>query len=775
MVANLFNQLKSPLVLNGYALVFSSGATSVLGIGYWILAARLYSEEVVGLNSAVITSMFFLANVSQFNLMHALNRFVPSAGQQTTGLVLKSYLVSVVMAVVASAVFLTGLGLWAPSLSGLRSSPAESVWFIFATVSWCIFVLQDSVLIGLRQAKWVPLENILYAVVKLMLLVVFATALPEGGIFMSWTVPVLFLTLPVNALIFFRLIPAHVRTVPAEGTPIGTKNIVRFVAGDYLSSLVWMTTIALLPLMILERLGASASAHFYLAWNITYALYSVSSNMGMSLVTEGARDEAKLNFYSYQALQQILRLIIPAVALIVVGAPFILRLYGENYATEGSILLQLLSLSAVPYAFVALYISMARVQRHIYKIFSVFVVLCTVVLVSAYFLSSAYGITGIGLAWLVGQSAVAAALLLTDLRRAWLPHLELPNQLLILLKLLRDGPAQLLWRRARKLLPAVTEQLARGSYPDAYSWQLQRLVPTLGDTKVMTLGPPGQEVAMLKFPVSREAAASLERQVEVLSELHTNTRLAEWRTLLPTVLAEARSFPHAYLVEERLPGVRAEALLLDPSTHSRALQNAAQAIAELHRRTAQPAVVDEAFVARWVDAPLRVVASLSKDGPRERRAERVASELRETLLGRTLALSWIHGDYSPQNVLMDRSAEVTAIVDWELAAPRQLPTLDIMHFLLAARMLVERRELGSILCALLTDTVPSALERSLIAASFSASNHPPLDLRTTLLLGWLRHTQCSVNNAAGAANNHLWIAKNVVSVLNCAAAPSRRW
>lgn len=442
MVARFYNQLKTPLVMNGYALIFSSGVTSVLGFGYWILAARLYSEEAVGLSSALIATMFFLSNVSQLNLVSALNRFIPTAGAQTAGLVLKSYGLSVVMAVVASVVFLVGLELWAPSLSGLRSSFAQSAWFVGAIVSWCLFVLQDSVLVGLRQAKWVPLENIVYALVKLALIVIFATAMPENGIFISWTVPVLVLTLPVNALIFFRLIPAHVRAAPLRTAVISTREMVRYVAGDYLSSLVWTATIALPPLLILERLGASASARFYLAWNITYALYLISVNMGMSLVTEGSRDEDNLERYGYETLKQILRLLVPLVAGIIAAAPFILQLYGDAYAADGSALLRLLSLSAIPYAFVLVYVSMARVQRRIRSVFIVFVALCTLVLIFAHLFSSRYGVTGVGLAYLLAQSVVALVLLFTGLRRVWLPHLELPGPARTLLKFLLNGSAQ---------------------------------------------------------------------------------------------------------------------------------------------------------------------------------------------------------------------------------------------------------------------------------------------------------------------------------------------
>lgn len=423
--------LRSPLVLNGYALVFSSAASSVLGVVYWILVARFYSAEVVGFSSAALASMFFLTNLAQFNLVHALNRFIPSAGQNTGRLVLQSYAASILMAVFTSVIFLFGLNTWAPSLNILFSSPKEVIFFVSATVCWCLFTLQDGVLVGLGQAKWVPLSTITYALAKLVTVVAVATVLPTSGVFVSWTAPVMLILIPTSTFIFLYLIPKHVRSTRGRGgsTPVTPKAFVRFVAGDYLSSLVWVATVNLLPILVLERAGASSSAYFYLAWNIANALYFVCINMCMSLVTESSRDEVKLNYYSYQTLLQALALLIPIVFGIVFTAPFILNLYGSNYATEGATLLRLLVLSAIPYLVMTIYISMARVQRKISRIFVVYSLLCAMVVVLSHFFLGIYGVTGVGVAWLLSTSTITLGLWLSSLRRAWQPYVTLPPRL----------------------------------------------------------------------------------------------------------------------------------------------------------------------------------------------------------------------------------------------------------------------------------------------------------------------------------------------------------
>ena len=62
---------------------------------------------------------------------------------------------------------------------------------------------------------WVPLENGLYGIGKIALLVALAPVTPEYGIIVSWFLPALVLLPPVNLLIFRRLLRRH--TAPAEG------------------------------------------------------------------------------------------------------------------------------------------------------------------------------------------------------------------------------------------------------------------------------------------------------------------------------------------------------------------------------------------------------------------------------------------------------------------------------------------------------------------------------------------------------------------------------
>src|SRR5207237_10402165 len=93
-------------------------------------------------------------------------------------------------------------------------------WFVASTAVWSVFNLQDSALTGLRAAIWLPLENGVYGLVKLGLLVLVAGTSLADGVFTSWTLPVLALLVPVNLLVFRRILPAtSARPRPTSSRP----------------------------------------------------------------------------------------------------------------------------------------------------------------------------------------------------------------------------------------------------------------------------------------------------------------------------------------------------------------------------------------------------------------------------------------------------------------------------------------------------------------------------------------------------------------------------
>ena len=134
-----------PFLRNAYALVLNTGISGVLGLVYWILAARYYDDSDVGRGSAAISALMLLTGLVSVNFAGTLNRFIPKTGKHTVAVVAFTYLVtSAVIAVLAVALLVTLHWLGGPTYDLLRE-PHTRMWFIAAAVAASVVTVQDSV------------------------------------------------------------------------------------------------------------------------------------------------------------------------------------------------------------------------------------------------------------------------------------------------------------------------------------------------------------------------------------------------------------------------------------------------------------------------------------------------------------------------------------------------------------------------------------------------------------------------------------------------------
>jgi O-antigen/teichoic acid export membrane protein len=414
----LASHLRVTMFREGYALVLSGAVTAVLGLVYWLVAAWSYSPSKVGVNSAAISAMTLLAGLSQLNLGSALVRFVPTAGASTRRLVLGSYAVSMAVAGVVSAIFVLGVSWWVPRLEVLRE-PWLFALFVVGAMVWCVFVLEDAALAGLRRAAWVPASNGVFSIVKLGLLVGFVALFPRFGIFGSWTAAAVIAVVPTTILIVGRLIPKHVSATTAQAEPLTTGDLRRFVAPDYLAALAWLVSVNLVPLIVTQALGATANAYYTLAWVLVLPLFLVNGSMGWSLVVSGARERDSLDAYTHRMFVQTMRLVVPLSLAVVAVGPLCLRVFGQDYDANGSTALRLIALSAIPNAVNTIYICAARVRRDMARVVAVMGGACLLLLALVEPLIRLYGLTGVGIAWLVSQSVVAGIVVIRARPGVW--------------------------------------------------------------------------------------------------------------------------------------------------------------------------------------------------------------------------------------------------------------------------------------------------------------------------------------------------------------------
>ena len=409
-----------PLAVTATSLMANTAVTAALGMAFWAVASRRYSAGQVGEDAALISAMMLLSVVSQLNLAMGISRLLPQVHARRWRPVAAAYGLTAVVAVVLTGAFVAV----APRVSGgfraLVEHPQLAAALIVAVVLWNVFALQDAVLTAARWAVALPIENGLFGVLKIGLMVVLVARFAGHGIFVAWLAAMAVMLLPVNALVFGKVLPAGSRGATAPtALPLADRRLVtRYLAVDYVAALLSQAYTTMLPLLVVAVLGQADNAYFYIAFVIAGAVRAVAQSMSTSLVVEAAHDESELATLTRRSVRRYTRFAIPGTAVLTLGAGLLLLPFGAEYSDRATTLLRLLLVSTVPHAVVTLYLGVERVRARARRVLAVEAATGLLVAVGVVLGMRWFGLTGVGVGWLAAQTVVAL-LVLPLLRNVW--------------------------------------------------------------------------------------------------------------------------------------------------------------------------------------------------------------------------------------------------------------------------------------------------------------------------------------------------------------------
>jgi O-antigen/teichoic acid export membrane protein len=201
-------------------------------------------------------------------------------------------------------------------------------------------------------------------------------------------------------------------TVAAE-----LRLVARSTAGHHLINLGAQLPAFLLPLVVVVRDSTTANAYFSITWMVGSLFFTISPAVSSSLFAEGSHDAASLPRLAMRSYRFIAMLLVgPMVGLALVG-PWVLGLFGADYADAGYGLLLVLIVSAVPDALTNVYVSALRVRHELGRAALLNLSMAAVALGWAWWRVPIDGIVAAGWGWLLGQS-LGGTVALLDGRRA---------------------------------------------------------------------------------------------------------------------------------------------------------------------------------------------------------------------------------------------------------------------------------------------------------------------------------------------------------------------
>jgi O-antigen/teichoic acid export membrane protein len=395
------------------SLMSTTVLTSLLGLGFWAAAARLYPVEQVGLDSALISLLGTISTVTQLNLSNTIVRFLPLV-RRVKRRIGQAYAAAAAFSLAVGGVFVVGGPALIPRYHFLSDNGLLAAAFVVGLAAFAIFSLQDSVLIALGRATWLPVENGLFALAKVAVLPIALVALGKSGhgVLVAWVIPLFATVAIINWLLVRRVLPRLERPTPERGRGVGRgSGLATFVSLDLVGTILGQLSGAAIPLIVVASLGASENAYFFLPYTLVTTLDLVFLGLSTAITAEASRDESRLRELVGQAARYLAALQLPAVIAIVVFAPLVLKVFGPAYARHGVTLIRLLAAASVFRSLLWVFLSTARVQRRGWALLAVEAVTAALLVGLMIAVSKHAGVDGIALVWLAVHAGMAALVL----------------------------------------------------------------------------------------------------------------------------------------------------------------------------------------------------------------------------------------------------------------------------------------------------------------------------------------------------------------------------
>jgi len=396
------------LYRNSIFLMLSTGVGAFLGFFFWIINARLYSAEQVGIGTTIISTMTLISSFSILGLGNGIIRYLPTSKRKNKKINTSFILVSL-MSVLISIIYLIFLKTISPKLSFLRENIIFPLLFILFVVFNSLNVITENVFIAYRSSKFVLIKNSISGFVKLIL-PIFLVALGAYSIFMSTgiAIAIAFLFGLMILMLRFNYLPK-----PTIDRSV-VKRMIKFSLGNYVAVNLGGFPSMVLPILITNLIGAKYSAYFYIDMMIASLLYIIPTAISQSLFAEGSYSEMELKIHLKKAMKIISLIIIPAIIVTFLFGNYILLAFGKKYSEEGFILLKLLSISGIFYSINAIGSVILNIKHKIKLLILLDFINASAILSLSVFLlkMNLFGVVGVGIGWIVGQGIISVIYLL---------------------------------------------------------------------------------------------------------------------------------------------------------------------------------------------------------------------------------------------------------------------------------------------------------------------------------------------------------------------------
>lgn len=398
------SNLNDHLYKNAFFLMLNTLTGSGSGFLFWIIAARFYDPENVGLAVGIISSIGLLSVFTRFGLEIGIIRYLPNVENKIS--TINSCLnVVIISSLLFTSIFILSINFLSPKLVLIKENPFLILGFLLFSLASSIITIQNNIFAALRSSKYTLFQSLI-TMSRILLLPLFVS-LNFVGIYFSHGIGMLVATFFGNTFIR-RIFPNYKPFIEIKKEIIS--EMFHFSVGNYVAVMFEIIPGFVFPLLILYVLNSEMNAYFYVSWSFSSILFMIPKSTATSLFVEGSHSKNEFKSNVIKALKFTFILLIPMILILFFFGNYMLSLFGAKYAANAFEALRVFSVGCIFYSFNELYISIKRVQKETFSVILIYGVLMIFSIIFGYLLMKDIGLVGIAFGW--GLSNVVVNILI---------------------------------------------------------------------------------------------------------------------------------------------------------------------------------------------------------------------------------------------------------------------------------------------------------------------------------------------------------------------------
>jgi O-antigen/teichoic acid export membrane protein len=391
------------LTWNSLFLVLSTGLQSGTGFLFWIITTHLFSVPDVGKGSALITGINLIGNLSLIGLNIGMGRYLPTT-RNRDALISSGVAMVAVIGILAALVYVQLTPYVASGLAFVQKNPVLTVSFALICAATAVNTLTDVIFIASRKAKYTTLVDGVIAGFGKLILAALLTSLGAYGLFLA---SALGTVMAAVASLLLILMVMRVRVDLRH--PFKTlKPLIRFSGANYVGNVINLIDALIVPLIVLDRLGADDAAYFFVVLQMAQIVYTAALALEQTFLAEGSRADADMRQLRRRSLRLLVLFFVPIAVFMIGAGRWLLLAFGHPYYQHGYVSLIALTLAAAPISASFWFMTILRLAGKLRSIIVVNII-GFVVTVSLVWLGSSHGLTAVAWAWFVSCAVTALA------------------------------------------------------------------------------------------------------------------------------------------------------------------------------------------------------------------------------------------------------------------------------------------------------------------------------------------------------------------------------